>query len=445
MAWSWAYFAVSLFGAALVANAFRPPRTLRLEGAILAAGWLTGELPLWHVVWQAATTVGFGFAGAFGYWPGRVGLAVAVASWVGLGILAMVANGARRVFERAEEEVPLPTPEDVALPGRGGETMWRFPRLLYPLPRPTRAVRVIRDIDYAGDGAHFHRLDVIRRRRDPILGAPVLVHIHGGSWAIGDKREQGLPLMYELARRGWVCVTVNYGLSPRATWPDHIVDCKRALAWVRAHVAEYGGDPSFIAVTGGSAGGHLSALLALSAGDPAFQPGFEDQDTSVDACVPLYGVYDMTSGRGTPRFEHAGYDEGLKRLLERKVFKRRIEDDLKLFEDASPLYRVRPEVPPFFVIHGKNDTLVSVRFARQFVGALRAVSLSPVLYAELPCTQHAFDVLPSVRSAHAVAAVVRFLERVRFLVLHPEGPPVPPTSAQDDGPAREPREPLGTG
>jgi acetyl esterase/lipase len=413
------YFALSLFGAALVVNAFRPPRSLRLENLTLAAGWITGELPVWHIVWQGAVTVGFGFAGAFDYWPGQVGVAVAAGSWVGLGILAIVSSGARRVFQRAEEEVPLPSPEGVVLPEGGGATMWRFPRLLYPFPRPCRLVDVVRDVDYAGDGEHLHRLDVIRSSHEPPSGAPVLVHIHGGSWTIGDKREQGLPLMYELARRGWVCVTVNYRLSPRATWPDHVVDCKRALVWVRAHVAEYGGAPSFIAVTGGSAGGQLSALLALSAGDPEFQPGFEDEDTSVDACVPLYGVYDMTGGWGTPRFEHAGYDYGLKRLLERKVFKRRIESDLKLFEDASPLYRVRPEAPPFLVIHGKNDTLVSVRYARQFVTALRSVSRSAVLYAELPCTQHAFDVLPSVRSAHAVAAAVRFLERVRLPVSSP--------------------------
>ena len=86
----------------------------------------------------------------------------------------------------------------------------------------------------------------------------MLVYIHGGAWVIGDKREQGIPMMHELVQRGWVCVAINYRLSPKATWPDHIVDCKRAVAWVREHIAEYGGDPSFIAVSGGSAGGHLS-------------------------------------------------------------------------------------------------------------------------------------------------------------------------------------------
>jgi acetyl esterase/lipase len=119
-----------------------------------------------------------------------------------------------------------------------------------------------------------------------------MVYIHGGAWIIGEKREQGKPMMYELVARGWVCVAINYRLSPKATWPDHIVDAKRAVAWVKEHIAEYGGDPSFVAVSGGSAGGHLCALLALSAGDPTFQPGFEEADTSVEACVPFYGVMD---------------------------------------------------------------------------------------------------------------------------------------------------------
>ncbi len=310
-----------------------------------------------------------------------------------------------------------------------------------PFPRPARSVRATRNIDYAGDGKYRHRLDVITKRVDPPAGAPVLIHIHGGAWIMGNKREQGFPLMYELARRDWVCVTINYSLSPRSTWPDQIVDCKRAIAWTKRHISEYGGDPGFIALSGGSAGGHLSALAALSANDPLFQPGFEDEDTSVDACVPMYGVYDMTCGKGTPLGESPGpvpgaaqvrkaskllaasYDDGLMRLLERQVFKSQLSNDVKPFEQASPLYRVNADAPPFFVIHGSSDTLVPVSGARRFVEALRAVSKSPVLYAELPHTQHAFDVLPSVRSANAVAAIVRFLEAVRHQTLKSRGRP----------------------
>jgi acetyl esterase/lipase len=392
----------------LVANAFRPARYRLLEVPSFFAGWYTAEMPVWHIVWQVAATVVFALAGSLESWPGWVALGINVAAWTGLVVLARISGSARLVFSRAEEEMPLPVSDVGGLPVDGGQTMWRFWRLVYPFPRPVRSMQAVRNIDYAGDGLRAHRLDVIRRRLDPPTGAPVLLYIHGGAWVIGDKREQGLPLMYELARRGWVAVTINYRLSPGATWPDHVVDCKRALAWVREHIAEFGGDPAFVAVSGGSAGGHLGALLALTPGDPAFQPGFEGVDASVDACVPLYGVYDMTAARGT-----SGHDKGLLTLLERRVFKRRLADEPGVFEAASPLYRVHADAPPFFVIHGTNDTLVPVAETRAFVSALRAVSKAPVLYAELPYTQHAFDVLPSVRSAHAVAAVVRFLERAR--------------------------------
>jgi acetyl esterase/lipase len=427
VSWSWAFLGVTVFGAVFVLNAFRPLGRTYLAVPSFFAGWYTGELPVWHIVWQVGATLGFAFTGALGYWPGWIGLGVAVCSWVGLGVLAWSAHEARHVFVRAEEEFPLPPAQDAVLPVDGSDTMWHFPRIAYPLARPVRSASVLRNLDYGGDGRYRHRLDVIRRREDPPARAPVLLHVHGGAWVLGDKREQGFPLMYELARRGWVCVTINYRLSPRATWPDQIVDCKRAVSWVRGHIEEYGGDPGFVAVTGGSAGGHLSALLALSAGDPAFQPGFELDDSSVAACVPMYGVYDMTCGRGEPNRQRNRYDDGLLRLLERHVFKERIDDHLETFVEASPLYRVRRDAPPFFVIHGANDTLVPVSTAREFVGRLRSVSSSPVVYAEMPLTQHAFDVLPSVRSSHAVAAIVRFLEAVRHDTLGSAG--AEPTAA----------------
>ena len=114
---------------------------------------------------------------------------------------------------------------------------------------------------------------------------------------IGSKDQQGLPLMYHLAARGLGVRRDQLPPLARATWPDHLVDCKRALAWIRAHIAEYGGDPDFVVVTGGSAGGHLAAMMGLTANDPEFQPGFEDVDTSVRAMIPFYGVFDWTGTR----------------------------------------------------------------------------------------------------------------------------------------------------
>lgn len=415
MAWPVAYLVVSVVGGLFVLNAFHPVRDARLAVVSFFAGWPTAELPLWHIGWQAAATVGFGLAGAFDAWPGWVGLAVTAVAWVGLIRLARLGARAGQVLDQAAAAVRLAEPPaERRLPRSGRDTMWRLPRLLWPLPRPVRCVAVTRNVDYVGDGRHRHRLDVYRSRANPPRQAPVLVYVHGGAWIVGDKREQGLPMLYELASRGWVTVSVNYPLSPKATWPEHVVACKQALAWVHRHIAEYGGDPGFVAVSGGSAGGHLCALLALTPGDPAWQPGFEDADTSVAACVSFYGVYDFTGGGEDPR-----YADGLGRLLSRLVFKRRYDEDPDVYRAASPLWRVGPDAPPFFVVHGANDTLVPVTEARRFVDRLRQVSAEPVLYAELPGTQHAFDVLPSVRGAHTVAAVVRFLEGVRARASRP--------------------------
>jgi acetyl esterase/lipase len=201
-------------------------------------------------------------------------------------------------------------------------------------------------------------------------------------------------------------------LSPKATWPDHIVDCKRAVAWVRAHIAEYGGDPEFIAVSGGSAGGHLSSLLALTPNEPEWQPGFEDADTSVDACIPYYGVYDMT---GDPDGSGA-FGPGMLELLERRVMKLPFEGNREVFVQASPTDRVSSSAPPMMVFQGVNDTLVPVGVARSFVARLREVSESPVVYVELPRTQHAFDVLASIRCRHTTIGAVRFLEGMRARV-----------------------------
>jgi acetyl esterase/lipase len=236
-----------------------------------------------------------------------------------------------------------------------------------------------------------------------------MVYVHGGAWVMGDKREQGKPMMFELVTRGWVCVAVNYRLSPAATWPDHIVDVKRALAWVKEHIAGYGGDPGFVAISGGSAGGHLCALLALTAADRSWQPGFEGADVSVQACVPLYGVVDMTGApEGSARFGPRTL-----KMLERTVMKTTEAEQPGVFRDASPTYRVHPDAPPFFVFHGVNDTLVPVETARAFVERLRAVSHQPVAYAELPFAQHAFDVVASLRCQATTSAVADFLEGAR--------------------------------
>ncbi len=243
--------------------------------------------------------------------------------------------------------------------------------------------------------------------RAGVRDAPVLLQVHGGAWIISEKGHQALPLMHHLAARGWVCVAANYRLSPAATFPEHLIDLKHALRWIRENIAAHGGDPGFIAATGGSAGGHLSALLALTAGDPEYQPGFEDVDTKVQACVPFYGVYDFTDRTGHQP------DRGMQRFLERTVMKKAFSEHPESFERASPIHRIHAEAPPFFVIHGSHDTLAPVGEAREFARRLRETSKAPVAYAELPIAQHAFEVFHSPRAHHVIRGVDHFLSAIR--------------------------------
>jgi acetyl esterase/lipase len=129
---------------------------------------------------------------------------------------------------------------------------------------------------------------------------------------------------------------------------------------------------------------------------------------------------DMT---GSPEGS-ARYGPGLLEMLEKTVIKTRESEHPELFRAASPTFRVRPDAPPFFVLHGANDTLVPVETARTFVERLRAVSREPVAYAELPLAQHAFDVLASLRCQATTSAVADFLEGARAAAT-PGGEPGP--------------------
>ncbi len=404
----YAFLIVTLVGGVAVLLAYHPIRREPLTVMSFSLAWIPNELAFQTIVWQMIATALFIWGGALDGWAGWLGLGLAIAEWIGLVGLGLSGQRAAHVVAASLDEVRSAA---FPVPARPTEPTWgKWWRVTRAFPFKSRAVQVTSNVDYWGDGIKRHRLDIYRSRPAPPQGAPVMVYIHGGAWVIGDKREQGKPMMFELVDRGWVCVSINYRLSPKSVWPDHIVDCKRAVAWVKEHIAEYGGDPDFVAVSGGSAGGHLCALLALTPGDPAFQPGFEDADTTVDACVPFYGVHDMT---GAP--DMAGkYGGGMLEMLEKTVMKTSYAEHPEVFEAASPVFRVNADAPPFYVLQGTNDTLVPVEVARVFVERLRGVSARPVAYAELPLAQHAFDILASLRCQATTSGVGDFLDAARF-------------------------------
>jgi acetyl esterase/lipase len=413
-------FLGSAWGALNTINAYRPlgsnvPAT---SMATMPASLITSELPLHTIAAQQVAALALARRGTLKSPLGRAALAISAASWLALWNLHREAQRSPDILEQAltdelgagyRSRIVAPRVPPVDAPLRRSEIM------LAPRGKRSRYLRAT-DSSY-GEHGRFNLLDVWARADLPTdARAPVLLQVPGGAWVTGDKTVQAYPLLSHLAERGWVCVAINYRLSPKARWPAHIADVKRAIAWTKQNIANHGGDPSFVAITGGSAGGHLSALAALTPGEPEFQPGFEDVDTTVQAAVPLYGVYDFVDEDelGVP---------GLFKFLERMVFTGTLAETRAIWEQASPQYHLRNDAPPFFVIHGRNDVFTHAAQARRFAEDLRKESSQPVVYAELPYAQHAFDIFGSVRTRHTVYAIERFLDvcycAARFGTGHP--------------------------
>lgn len=386
---SWALFFVGLLAAGAVFNAFIPARMRWLLVPGFFAAWLTIELALHFLIGGAVVVGWLVLEGGLADWRGVVGLGLwGVAAVASVG-LVLRSRGTGATIAEFYREAALTVGTDAP----------RFPRSHIAIPWLTfhrRDIEVTRDVVFwQGEGATL-KLDVYRPRA-PGLRRPAIVQVHGGAWFIGFKEYQGIPLLTHLAQQGWVGFNVDYRLSPRVKWPTHLVDVKRAIAWVREHADEYGVDPNFIVVTGGSAGGHLAAMVGLTAGDAEYQPGFEAADASVRAVVVFYGVLDLKNRH-------------YRGLLERIVMKQKYAADPEAFARASPIDRVHAGAPPFLVVHGSRDTLASVSDARAFVARLREVSRAPVRYVEMRGAEHAFDVFASVRTVQTVEAVERFLD-----------------------------------
>jgi len=384
---------------------------------IMMTGWLTGDYPVFHMAAQAVVTVVLVALGALGATSGIIALVITVVSWFGLGVAWRVSRQAR------------PTAETALAAGLGDDYLDRVepdrraslrtepdPGLVrHPLRQDRSGIEFIGNLSY-GDAGKRNLLDVYRP--EVVDGpAPVLLQVHGGAWITGHKRQQAQPLLHRLARQGVVCVSINYRLGPTHRFPDPIVDVKRAIGWVRDNIVEHGGDPSKIVLTGGSAGGHLTSLAALTPNAAEFQPGFEAADTTVAACVPFYGPADFLDRHGI-----RGRLASLEPMLKRMVMPGSSADHAELYHAVSPLGRVNADAPPFFVIQGTHDVLVWREETRRFVEALRAVSSHPVVYWEVPGAQHAFDTFNSWRSAAAVDAVERFVAWVAAEVTAPPDP-----------------------
>jgi len=210
------------------------------------------------------------------------------------------------------------------------------------------------DVPY-GTASERQRLDILYPAT-PEGPRPAIVHIHGGGWYTGGKGgEQTFNMMRSFAEAGYVALSMEYRLSDDAKFPAAVEDCKLALRWLRAHAAKYGVDPERIGAIGASAGGHLSAMLAVTG--PA--DGLEgdgphgDQSSAVQAAVPVAAPFDLR----VPLSLKIGDDDPVVvRFLVGPL-----ADRAEAARRASPIVYVRADLPPMLIVQGTADQRVDRR------------------------------------------------------------------------------------
>lgn len=241
-------------------------------------------------------------------------------------------------------------------------------------------VRLVTQVAYQErDDGTCSSFDVLVARSgknaSPVGGnMPVFFYIHGGGWKIGSRFLHGLSLVYHLASAGWLCISVDYRLRG-VRLGEQLEDCRAALECAARSCETWGGDPDRIFIGGESAGGHLSALLALR----------KDTGVPIQGVVDVYGVHDLLDH--SRWFRHSA-GPAMLRYLESEVVGRLLDsesrDEYESLNPQSVLLSLSDaeaiDVPPFFGIHGDIDALVPIDDARSFytvLGSRRRIPNAP--------------------------------------------------------------------
>ena len=195
---------------------------------------------------------------------------------------------------------------------------------------------------------------------------PVIVYVHGGGWTGGDKASgAGFRFLPVLRERGYLTISVNYRLSPKYKFPAHIEDVKCAIRHLRAEAETYHLDPNRIGAIGGSAGGHLVALLGVTDESAGMEGsgGYLEYSSRVQAVVDLFGPIDPA--------------ESCTVGWARQVFGANCEDEI--ISLSSPLAYVSNDDPPFLILHGDLDELVLLEQSQIFYDSLTAAGVPATL------------------------------------------------------------------
>ena len=257
----------------------------------------------------------------------------------------------------------------VALPG-----LSRAEPPATPIPSATSAravpglppgARALLDVPYVSNGQPRQKLNLYLPAKP---GGPLLVWIHGGGWRAGTKDN---PPGLALVNGGAAVASLEYRFSQDAIFPAQIEDCKAAIRWLRAHAKEYGYDPKRVAVWGASAGGHLTALLAVTGQVRDFDVGENlDQSSAVQCAVDLFGPADF------PAYDPAIADPSVKRenpdSVLAQLFGGPISQKMDLAKRASPVTWVTKDAAPMLIMQGSNDPLVPMDQSQRLADKLKA-------------------------------------------------------------------------
>jgi acetyl esterase/lipase len=254
--------------------------------------------------------------------------------------------------------------------------------------RENKSVRMLKDVSYLG-ADRSEKLDFYLPEDGGKSRRPAVLIVHGGGWHGGDKaaaREQNIG--NTLAGAGYVCASINYRLSVKSdalatrlrdVWPHNLHDCKRAVQFLRTHAEEYRIDSSHIGAIGGSAGGHLVAMLAFTDDSDGLEPAgpYKALSSRVQAVVPMYGVHDV-----------------VRRALARGSVLS--EFDAELCRQASPVTYITADDPPALILHGTADSIVSVKQSTLLHARLKS-SYVPAGLIVLEGAPHSFHLQPEQR------------------------------------------------
>lgn len=212
-------------------------------------------------------------------------------------------------------------------------------------------------------------LDVLHPARPNGIGVILMV---SGGWKSGAPGSFQTWVAAPLLRRGYTVFAVYHISQPEATVTEIVEDVNRAVRFIRAHAAQYGVDPNRLGVTGGSAGGHLSLMLATrgTAGNPTASDPVERESSSVQAVAIFFPVTDLLNlGHSTENLGDGGppksfvkaFGPDATNLARWKV----------IGHELSPIYFVHSNLRPILICHGDADTLVPLEQSQRFQQAAR--------------------------------------------------------------------------